>query len=455
MTDTFTVLGAGLAGSLAAIYLARRGAAVRVYERRSDPRKTLVDGGRSINLALANRGIKALREVGLYKDIQALTIEMRGRMLHETGRPAVLQPYGKDDSEVIYSISRGGLNALLLNRAEEQGVNIHFDHSVEAVDLDTARLQMRDGHGKSHTLNGAPMIASDGAGSVIRHAMAEQKGADNREEMSTHAYKELTIPASADGDFKIDANALHIWPRGGFMMIALPNLDRSFTVTLFLAREGEDSFATLDSPSAVMAFFERHFADSIELFDDLTGEFFENPTGALGTVRCKPWHVGNKAVLIGDAAHAIVPFHGQGMNCAFEDCFELDRCLAETKGQDLEDTFALFEQRRLPNANAIADMALENYIEMRASVRDPYFHIKKELAWELEKRFPARFVPRYSMVMFHHVPYAEAQRRGIIQQQILDELLEGHREDAPLADIDFARAQALIDERLQGTIELS
>jgi kynurenine 3-monooxygenase len=454
MTDTFTVLGAGLAGSLVSIYLARRGAKVRVFERRSDPRVTLIDGGRSINLALANRGIRALREVGLYKDIQALTIPMRGRMLHETGMPAVLQPYGKDESEVIYSISRGGLNALLLDRAEHHGVDIRFDHSIETVDLDTGVLDVRDAAGATHTVDAAPMIASDGAGSVIRHAMAKQKGADNREEMLTHAYKELTIPPGADGDFQIDANSLHIWPRGGFMMIALPNLDRSFTVTLFLAVDGEDSFATLDSPSAVTQFFERYFADAMPLFNDLTGEFFENPTGALGTVRCTPWHVGNKAVLIGDAAHAIVPFHGQGMNCAFEDCFELDRCLGETQGQDLEDTFRLFEQRRLPNANAIADMALENYIEMRASVRDPYFHLKKELAWELEKRFPTQFVPRYSMVMFHHVPYAEAQRRGVIQQQILDELLEGHERDAGVGNVDFGRAKSLIDARLHGAIEL-
>ncbi len=292
------------------------------------------------------------------------------------------------------------------------------------------------------------MIAADGAGSIVRQAMAAQIGASNNEDISTHGYKELTIPAAANGDFKLDPNALHVWPRGGFMLIALPNLDHSFTVTLFLANEGDESFATLDTAAAVSDFFERHFSDAIPLFDDLTGEYFENPTGMLGTVRCEPWHVDGKVALIGDAAHAIVPFHGQGMNCAFEDCFELDRCLDETDGQDLAATFALFQQRRLPNANAIADMAIENYIEMRASVRDPYFHLKKQLAFALEKRFPTQFVPRYSMVMFHHVPYAQAQRRGIIQQEILDELLHDHPRDEALGEVDYARAQALIEARL-------
>ncbi|MFK8015146.1 MAG: FAD-dependent oxidoreductase [Gammaproteobacteria bacterium] len=450
--DHFTILGAGLAGSLAAIYLARRGARVAVYERRDDPRLTHVDGGRSINLALANRGIRALREVGLYKDIQALTIPMRGRMLHETGEPAVLQPYGKDESEVIYSISRGGLNALLLNRAEENGVNIHFGWSTQAIDLDAGVVTVADTAGATQEIEAGPVIAADGAGSVVRQTMAKRPGMDNDEQMSTHGYKELTIPPDGDGNFKLDPNALHVWPRGGFMMIALPNLDRSFTVTLFMAHDGDDSFAQLETRDDVQRFFEKHFADAMELFDDLTGEYFENPVGQMGTVRCAPWHVDGRALLIGDAAHAIVPFHGQGMNCAFEDCYELDRCLAQTEGQDHAALFALFEQRRRPNANAIADMAIENYIEMRASVRDPYFHLKKQLAFELERRYPAQFVPRYSMVMFHHVPYAEAQRRGVIQQEILDILLRDQDRDAPLGDINFDHARVLIQERLDGSV---
>lgn len=454
MTQRFTILGAGLAGSLAAIYLARRGVSVDVYERRDDPRRTNVDGGRSINLALANRGIRALREVGLYKEIEQLTIPMRGRMLRETGRQPVLQPYGKDDSEVIYSISRGGLNALLLNKAEEHGVNIQFGQATTDIDLDRGTVALTDQDGHHRTIDAAPIIAADGGGSVVRRTLAQRKGASNDEQMSTHGYKELTIPAGNRGNFQIDANALHVWPRGGFMMIALPNLDRSFTVTLFLAMEGPESFATLDSPEAVQRFFETHFSDAIVYFDNLTDEFFANPTGQLGTVRCKPWHHEGNAVLIGDAAHAIVPFHGQGMNCAFEDCYELDQCLFELPGATLEQRFAEFEKRRRPNANAIADMAIDNYIEMRASVRDPYFHLKKTLAFELERRFPQRFVPRYSMVMFHHVPYAEAQRRGVIQQEILDRLLEDHPHEAPLGEVDYALAERLIGERLDGRIDL-
>lgn len=445
---SFTVLGAGLAGCLSAIYLARRGAGVTLYERRSDPRATHTDAGRSINLALANRGIRALQGVGLYKEIDALTIAMRGRMLHEVGREPVLQPYGKDDSEVIYSISRAGLNALLLNQAEAHGVDIQFNHRTEAIDLATGQVALTNGDGELIQTSGRPVIAADGGGSVVRRTLAREPGASNSEELSSHGYKELTIPAGPDGDFQIDPNALHVWPRGGFMMIALPNLDRSFTVTLFMALEGENSFANLTTGSEVEAFFKEWFPSALALLPDLQTEYFENPTGQLGTVRCAPWHAADKAVLIGDAAHAIVPFHGQGMNCAFEDCYELDQCLFDLPGLTLEERFAEFERRRRPNANAIADMAIENYIEMRESVRDPYFHLKKTLAFELERRFPGRFVPRYSMVMFHHIPYAEAQRRGVIQQSILDELLTDHPRELPLLDVDYARAETLIDDRL-------
>ena len=447
---SFAILGAGLAGSLSAIYLARRGASVTLFERRSDPRTTRTEAGRSINLALANRGIRALQEVGLHAHIQALTLPMRGRMLHEIGADPVLQPYGKDDSEVIYSISRAGLNALLLNQAEAHGVDIRFEHRTEAIDLATGRVALTDPSGDLMEVSGQPIIAADGGGSVVRRALGEQPGAVNREEMSSHGYKELTIPADADGDFQLDPNALHIWPRGGFMMIALPNLDGSFTVTLFMAHDGEHSFNALRTPVQVRAFFDRWFPSAVPLIEDLETAYFDNPTGQLGTVRCAPWHARDKAVLIGDAAHAIVPFHGQGMNCAFEDCYELDRCLFELPELSLAERFAEFERRRRPNANAIADMAIENYIEMRESVRDPYFHLKKTLAFELERRFPGRFVPRYSMVMFHHIPYAEAQRRGVIQQTILDELLKDHPRQLPLGDIDYRHAETLIDRELAG-----
>ncbi len=441
------ILGAGLAGSLAAIYLARRGYRVRVFERRGDLRREQVSGGRSINLALANRGIRALARVGLEDDVRKLIITMRGRMLHEPGKEPVLQPYGKDESEVIYSISREGLTALLMDRAEAEGVEIRFDHRVSRIDLESGQVVLDTGS-ETRLVDNAYVIAADGSGSVVRRTMASYPGCGSSEQFSAHAYKELSIPASAEGDFRIEPNALHIWPRGGFMMIALPNLDRSFTVTLFLPREGENSFGSIETRQQLDAFFAQHFAEALPLLPDLHEEYFANPTGRLVTVRCHPWHVADRALLIGDAAHAIVPFHGQGMNCAFEDCDELDRCLEEIGDDNMEAVFKLFEARRRPNADAIADMAIENYIEMRASVRDPRFHLKKRLAWELEKRWPARFVPRYSMVMFRHIPYADAQRRGWIQQEILESLLTGHGNDAKLDAVDYDEADRLISERL-------
>ncbi len=445
-----TILGAGLAGSLLAIYLARRGYDVDVYEGRPDMRDTEIPAGRSINLALANRGIRALREVGLYQAVHDLLITMRGRMLHDVGGELSFQPYGKNDDEVIYSVSRGGLNELLLNTAQHQyGVNFHFQQRVMAADLGAGSVRMRDYDGdRQYVLEGSPVIAADGSGSIVRRQMSKLPGYRAREDYLDHAYKELTIPAAETGGHRIDANALHIWPRGDYMLIALPNLDGSFTVTLFLQRSGPDSFESLTTPEAVTEFFSREFPDTLELIPDLTTHFFENSTGSMVTVYCQPWRAGGRFLLIGDAAHSIVPFHGQGMNCAFEDCYELDRCLAE-KGapgpRGWERVFAEFETRRKPNADAIAAMALENYVEMRDTVRDPRFHLKKELAWELERRFPETFVPRYSLVMFHHVPYAEAQRRGVIQQEILDALI-GDR--ASLDHIDYEIGGKLIAERL-------
>jgi kynurenine 3-monooxygenase len=275
--------------------------------------------------------------------------------------------------------------------------------------------------------------------------MIDQLDIDSVEDALPHAYKELTIPASSDGSHRMDPNALHIWPRGGYMLIALPNLDGTFTATLFLPREGEISFAALDSHSALRALFRREFPDARDLMPNLAREFFHNPVGTLATVRCNAWHDAGHALLLGDAAHAIVPFHGQGMNCAFEDCAALDACI-ERFGNRWDQTFSEFESLRKPNAEAIADMALENYVEMRDSVQRRDFHLKKELGWLLEDRYPGVFTPRYSMVMFHHIPYADAQRRGAIQQSILDELCtdvdDVHR-------VNLTRADELVTERLR------
>ncbi len=425
--ERIVIAGAGLAGSLMAVYLARRGHEVTVFEKRPDMRRETISAGRSINLALANRGMAGLEGAGVMDRIKDLLIPMEGRMLHDEQGNLDFQAYGKRPEEVIYSVSRGELNKRLMDAADETGqVHFHFNQALESVDFRQRRIHLRDeSSGEEQVLECDRLIATDGAGSPTRQAMKEHLGMDVSEELLGHGYKELNIPGTADGDWQMERGALHIWPRGGYMLIALPNLDGSFTVTLFLPHEGEPSFTSLgDDPERIRRFFENNFQDATALMPALVGTYRENPLGKLGTVRTPHWRVEDFALLLGDAAHAIVPFHGQGMNCAFEDCLELDRCLDEFSG-DWEQAFAATEERRQPNANAIADMALENYVEMRDSVRDPKFKLQKELGWKLEERYPNRFIPRYSMVMFHHLPYAEAQSRGRIQQGILDELTEG------------------------------
>lgn len=441
-----TLVGAGLAGSLLAIYLARRGFKTTIYERRSDLREERVPAGRSINLALANRGIAALKQVGLFAEVEKLLIPMRGRMLHSVDGQLSFQPYGKKASEVIYSVSRASLNGLMLSAAEATGsVAIRFDHQCIGFECESGELRLMDTlTERPYAIRAHPVIATDGAGSLVRHAMIDQLDIESVEDVLPHAYKELTIPANPDGSHRMEPSALHIWPRGGYMLIALPNLDGTFTATLFLPKEGEPSFARLDSRAALRTLFEREFPDVFELMPDLEREYFHNPVGTLGTVRCHTWHDAGRALLLGDAAHAIVPFHGQGMNCAFEDCVTLDACI-ERFGTRWDQTFREFQSLRKPNAEAIADMALENYVEMRDSVQQREFQIKKDLGWLLEERHPGVFIPRYSMVMFHHIPYAEAQRRGAIQQSILDELCQGIED---VRDVNLSWADELINQRL-------
>ncbi|HWP95005.1 MAG TPA: NAD(P)/FAD-dependent oxidoreductase [Gammaproteobacteria bacterium] len=443
-----TLVGAGLAGSLLAVLLARRGLRVTVYERRPDMRRHTIPAGRSINLALASRGIVALERAGLFEKLKPILVPMPGRMIHDEHGATLYQPYSKNPWEYNWSASRAALNMALMDAAEATGrVVIHFQQRVDDCDFERGTLTLTDEeNGTVRTVAATPVIASDGAGSAIRHAMVRRGLARSAEEILAHAYKELHIPPAEGGGFRMTRDALHIWPRGGYMLIALPNPDGSFTVTLFLAREGSPSFVELDSPARVRAWFETQFPDAVPLMPGLVEDFFRNPTGTMGTIRCAPWHVGGHALLLGDAAHAIVPFHGQGMNCAFEDCIALDD-LIERFGPDWERIFAAFYAERKPNAEAIADMALDNYIEMRDRVRDPRFHLMKKVEFLLEDRHPQRFIPRYSMVMFHpDIPYAEAQRRGAVQAVILEELLHG--KNAP-EEIDLDRADALIRERLE------
>ena len=441
-----TVIGAGLAGTLMSLLLAQRGHRVRLYERLPDMRREAIPAGRSINLALAARGIAALERAGIMPQVLPLLIPMRGRLLHTADDALTFVPYGQREHEVIHSVSRPGLNRLLLDAAQEAGVDIHFRHAIVDADLTRHQLLMRDeSAGKLLELPLHHVIAADGAGSVLRRALAAQPGVVCSEDLLEHSYKELTLPADSGGAHRLHKNALHIWPRGGFMLIALPNLDGSFTMTLFLPKEGPESFASLLNASDVESFFARYFPDVATLVPQLANEFFSHPTGVMGTVRCNRWALEDRLLLIGDAAHAITPFHGQGMNCAFEDCHELDALLQTDT--DWVDAFAKFESTRRSNTDAIARMALENYEEMRDTVRHPKFQLQKTLSLELERRFPDRFVPRYSMVMFHdEIPYSIAYARGSIQAQILDELTH---DATTLDDVDYRRAAELIEQRLE------
>jgi kynurenine 3-monooxygenase len=440
---TVNIVGAGLSGALLSVLLARRGWSVTLYERRADPRQSQPERGRSINLALASRGVRALERAGVMQRVQPLLIPMRGRMVHEPGGAAALQPYGQREHELIWSVGRADLNRVLIEEAARHaGVRVRFNQTCLGADVQAGRLEFRDQTGgDDYHVALAPTIATDGAASAVRASLATAGLLRAHEEWLDHDYKELTISCAAARD-TLAREALHIWPRGGFMLIALPNTDGSFTATLFLARNGPRSFAALDSSPAVLEFFQREFPDVVPLLPDLTAQFAAHPQGQLGSVHSAPWHIGGQVLLLGDAAHAIVPFHGQGMNAAFEDCAVLD-ALLEGNG-DWASCFAEFEQVRRPNAAAIAQMALENYGEMRDAVLDARYLRRKAIAMALERRFPERFIPRYSMVMFHpEIPYAEALRRGALQTQLLAELDPGDDSEP-----DPERAQRLVTEHL-------
>jgi kynurenine 3-monooxygenase len=441
------IIGGGPAGSLLAILLARRGLMPVVIERGAPFAAGPQAAGRSINLALAARGIAALRRVGVDADVAKLLIPMRGRMVHDIGGNQRFLPYGQRATEQIYSVSRAALNRLLYElAAQRHGVEYRFNEQCVGIDADGTPL-IETGDGQRQPLAADIVFAADGAGSEVRRALAARGAITAAEELLDHGYKELTL-AARGGEFALEPNALHIWPRGGFMLIALPNPDRTFTATLFLPHRGEPSFAGIGADAAP-AWFAREFPDALQLLPTLEHDYAEHPIGHLGTVHCRPWSFGGRILLVGDAAHAIVPFHGQGMNAAFEDCVVLDDLIGLHKGGGAYDwpaIFAAFENARAPNARAIAEMALENYREMRDEVRDAKFELRAELAFELERRFPGRFIPRYSMVMFHpEISYAEAQRRGAAQAQILAELTAGA---AKIAEVDLDRAATLIAARL-------
>ncbi len=459
--EKITLIGAGLVGALLATLLAQRGFSVEVFERRPDPRKFGFLGGRSINLALAERGWHGLRVAGLQKRIEPIAVMMRGRMVHARDGKTELLRYGRNDSEVIWSVNRGSLNMALLDAAEAAGARIHFDQRLASVDWEKSTLQLCDEAGTTREHVAPVVIGADGAGSALRTAMASAIDLGERFEPLDHGYKELEIPKLPDlpsatltpalsrqrerGDlFAMEPNALHIWPRGNYMCIALPNAEGSFTVTLFLPNEGDPSFANVRTAAEAQALFARDFADAVPLIPDLERDYAANPVGLLGTLYLDRWHIDGRALLIGDAAHAIVPFHGQGMNCGFEDAVEFAEIM-DNAANDTKAAFAEFERRRRPNADAIAAMALENYVEMRDSVADAHFLLMRALERELAYRYPGRFVPRYWMVTFSRLPYATALARGEIQSGILRELATGKTE---LAQIDLAQAEGMITARL-------
>ena len=410
------IIGAGLCGSLLAIFLAKRGMQVKVYEKRPDMRKVHQDGGRSINLALSHRGIKALEKVQVASEILKQAIPMYGRLLHDLEGELTFVPYGKNRTEYINSISRSGLNMSLMDIAESYDqVEFIFNQSCSKIDFDKGQIFFEN---SDDFVEADVIFGTDGAGSVVRQSMMKLKGYEENAEFLEYSYKELSIPSSASGNFLIEKEALHIWPRGAFMLIALPNLDGSFTCTLFLANEGIESFAALQTEEGIQEFFQKYFSDALALMPDLVKEYQSNPTGLLGTVRCYPWSIKDKALILGDASHAIVPFYGQGMNASFEDCLVLDECI-EDFGEDWQKVFQKFESLRKENTDAIATLAIENFYEMRDKVADEDFLKVRRVEHLLENKYDD-YHSKYSLVTFHpDIPYAAAHQRGNLQNKIL------------------------------------
>lgn len=425
MKKNVIIIGAGLVGSLLSIYLVRRGYRVSIYERRPDLRTHDISAGKSINLALSDRGIRALEEVGIMDEIRQIAIPMHGRQLHNSDGSEGFQPYGKE-GQFINSVSRGELNKKLLDLAESAGVDIHFSWKCRKVIFEKRHLVL------SNQVMAEEMVvpydllfASDGAFSAGR--LSHQLGLDRFQYQQYYidfGYKELYIPPAENGGFRMDKNALHIWPRGNYMLIALPNTDGSFTCTLFFPFEGDPSFTSLRTPEQVREFFTTTFTDAAALMPTLEEDFFNNPTSSLVTVKCNPWIRGDHFALIGDAAHAIVPFFGQGMNCGFEDCSVLNQLITQYE-EDWSRILPAYQESRKPDADAIADLALNNFIEMRDKVTDPKFQLQKKIEAAFSLKYPNKWIPAYAQVTFSpHIRYHVALENGNRQQRIMDQIMQ-------------------------------
>ena len=455
MAREVTILGAGLVGSLLAIILRRRGHEVNLYERRPDMRSANISAGKSINLAMSARGWKALELAGLREEMEPIAIPMYGRYLHQPDGNTAFQPYSKNN-EAIYSVSRGELNRKLMTLAEQHGVKILFEHRCAGVDVPANTLNFELADKTTRTVTADLLFGADGAFSALRDAYTKMPRVNARQHYLEYGYKELTITAGADGEWVMEKNALHIWPRGKYMMIALPNTDGTFTCTMFMPFEGEGmAFDKLNTAEDVTALFDAQFADAKALMPGLLDDFFTNPTSALITTHIFPWHYKDKSALIGDAAHAIVPFYGQGMNAGFEDCSVLSALLTEREGTERgnraesgeteqraetesgpldkftmtgEDNWAKilqeYEARRKPNGDAVAELALLNFTEMRDKVADPMFLERKKIEKELGKRYPDQFVSVYEMVSFSHTPYSTAIQCIQAQDRLLQQIMQ-------------------------------
>ena len=425
MKKSVTIVGAGLVGSLLSIYLSKRGYKVNVFERRADMRLETMSAGRSINLALSDRGWRGLEGVGIAEDIKKISIPMYGRFIHHKDGTNAYQPYGKDN-QAIYSVSRADINMKLMDLAEQQeNVNIQFNKKCTLINRKDLAITFEDNVTKETSNSSADLLfGADGAFASSRLSIQLQS---DRFEYNQHyidcGYKELIIPAGKNGEFLLDKNALHIWPRGSFMMIALPNPDGNFTCTLFLPFEGEKSFSNLKTDKQVEDFFKSEFSDAFTLMPTLISDFKTNATASLVTVKCSPWVFDNKIGLIGDAAHAIVPFYGQGMNCGFEDCVVLNE-LIEKHNDDWDIIFPEYEQLRKPDGDAIADLAIANFVEMRDKTADPKFILQKKIEAKFSQHYPDKWIPLYSMVTYSpHIRYSTALKEGQKQQKIMDEIM--------------------------------